>query len=197
MRGSGVEAAAGGDRGSVALKLRVNLEREVVGEGDIDAAAAGENVGDGVKIEQRAGGIGVATVEIVNFAAAPEEIDIGAEVSEVSLDLAADEEVFLGVNLATVNGVGTANFDGGIEAVEGFETDVAAGGDAEILAAVEAGKGAGEAAKCGKGEGSGGGRHGLGMNEGGGNQNEAKQCEGVKRGLQSDSLLASLTRRLS
>jgi hypothetical protein len=37
----------------------------------------------------------------------------------------------------------------------------------------------------------------LGVNEGGGYKYKAKQCEGAESGLQSDSLVARLTRRLS
>ena len=90
--------------------------------------------------------------------------------------------------LAVVDGIGSADFDGGIEAVIGHEADVATGGDAEILASIEAGVGAGGGAKGGEGEGSGGGRNGLSMNQGAGNKGKAQQREGTKTGLQSNSL---------
>jgi len=195
--GLGVKAAAGGNGRAIALKLAVKLEGEVVGEGEIEAAARGKYVGDGVKVKQGAVGVGITAMQVVDLAAAVEEIDVRVEVSEVTLDLAAEEDIFLGGYVAIVDGVGSADFDGGIETVEGFETDVAAGGDAEIFAAVEAGIGACGAAECGEGEGSGGGGHGLRMNQGGGYKCKAKQREGANSGLQSDSLMARLTRRLS
>jgi hypothetical protein len=195
--GRGVEAAAGSNGGAIALKLGVNLDGEVLGEGEIEAATGGEYVGDGVKVEQGAGGIGITAIQVVDLAAAVEEVDVRAEVSEVAFQLATAEDVLLGVDMAVVDGVGSAHFDGGIETVEGFEADVAAGGDADIFAAVEASKGAGGGTECGKGEGPGGGGHGLGMNQGAGYDCKAKQREGAKSGLQSDSLMARLTRRLS
>jgi len=192
--GLGVEAAAGGDRRGIALELGVDLEGEVVSEGEIEAAACAEYVGDGVKIKQCAGGIGITTVQVVDLAAAVEEVDVRVEISVKTLHLGTEEDVLLGVDLAVVDGVGSANFDRGIERVEGFEADVAACGDAEILATVEAGIRACEAAESGKGEGSGSGRHGLGMGEGAGYKYKTKQCEGSDSGLQSDSLVARPTR---
>ena len=195
--GRGPKAAAGGDGRAIVLILGVNLEGEVVGEDEIEAAARAVYVGDGVKIQQRAGRIGVATIQVVDLAAAEEEIDVGVEVSEETLNLDAAEDVLLGVHMAIVDGVGSANFYGGVVVVEGFEAEVAAGSDAEILAAIEAGKGACGAAECGDGEGSGCGRHGLGMNQGAGYKYKAKRREGANSGLQSDSLEARHTRRLS
>ena len=79
----------------------------------------------------------------------------------------------------------------------GPEADIAASSDSDILATAEAGIGAGSAGERGERKGLVCGGHGLGMNQGADKQYKAKQCEGAETGLQSDSLVASLTRRLS
>ena len=63
--------------------------------------------------------------------------------------------------MAFVDGVGAAKFKGGEERAEDEEGEVDAGGDAEVLATLEIGEGAGDAAKGGELKVLGSGRCGL------------------------------------
>jgi hypothetical protein len=140
--GLGVDGAAGGDGRAIVLELAINLEGKVVGEGVIKAAAEGVDVGDGVQIKERAGGVGVAAVLVVDLIAAIEEIYVRAEATVEALHLEAEEDVLLRVYFAVIDGIGASNFGGGVKEVERLETDVTACGNAEVFAAVKTGEGA-------------------------------------------------------
>ena len=120
--GLGIDVSAGGDRGGVLLELGIDLERESISEVEIEASTEGKDVRDSVEVEECAGWIGVATVLVGNLSAAIEEVGVGVIAAVESRYFDAEENIFLGVDLAVVDGIGTANLGDGIEAVEGLET---------------------------------------------------------------------------
>lgn len=192
--GYGIEVTAGGDRGGVLLELGIDLERDVIGDVEIEAAAVGEDVGDGVDVEERVGWIWVATVLVVNLSAADEEVGVGMVAAIESRQLDAVEDVLLSVDLATVDGVGAADFGCGIEVVEGLEADVNACGDAEVSAAIKTGKGARRRSECRELQRLGRSGKGLSASDGAGRKRDEQQRNGAETLDQSKLLVGELVR---
>ena len=141
------------------LKLRVGLDCEVVGEVVVETDARG--VDEGVAADVTDVAEDEAGVEVVDFAAAEEEVGVGVEAFPGIFDFGAEEEVFLAADVALVDGIGAANLKGGRKLAKGEKGEVGAGGDAQIFAALEVGEGASACDKGGELELLGSGRGGL------------------------------------
>ena len=130
------------------LKLCVDFNRHVVGEVIVQADSRG--VDEGVGGDEAGITEDETWIVVIDFAAAKKEIDVGMEPSYWILDLGAKEEVLLAADVALVDGIGSANFEGWPEGAKGQDGKVGASGDCEVFAAVEVGESAGRGAKGGE-----------------------------------------------
>lgn len=137
----GMDTTGGDDGGVPILVLEVGFEGPVVAQVVVHAEAGRVDGGAGTEIEDVV--VGKAAVEVVDAAATNEKIDIGAETSESVLDPGAEEEALLAADVAAVDGVGPAEFEGRPEVAKSQEGEVGACGDSAIFAAFEVGVGAG------------------------------------------------------
>lgn len=147
-QGNGVDDAGGGRRGVPVLKLRVCFDGQVVGQVVVQSRAGG--VHERIGVEVLCVAEDETAVLIVDCAAAEEEVDVRVEPSDGVLDPGSEKEVFLAADMPSVDGVGAANLKGWPELAEVENGEVGACDDAQVLAACEIGKGAGESAKGGE-----------------------------------------------
>lgn len=192
--GLGVDVAAGGDRSGVLLELGIDFEGDLIGKFEIETATVGEDIRNSVEVEECAGGVWVATILVVNLAAAKEEVGVGVIATVETGELDAKEDIFLGVDVASVDGISSADFGGGIEAVEGLEAEVDTSGDAEVLPSSKAGVVAGSRSEGGDLQRLGRGRKGLGSSEGASRKGEEQQHGGSKTVVQGLLLIGTLVR---
>jgi hypothetical protein len=134
---SGMDVVRCDNRRTPELGLEIDFEGEVVGEVVVQASAERVDVGG-------AGDVGdwpddVATVLIINLAAADEEINVRAKVVELPVDADAGESAFLGVDGAGVDGIGAPEFNARVVAMKGGYGQIYSGGYAEVSAAFEVG----------------------------------------------------------
>ena len=142
-QGGGVNGS-GGNRGSVpVLKLRVDFDRNVVGNVVVQANTRGVDEGVGGNVASVAED--ETWVMVVDFTAAKKEIDVGMKPPDGILDLGAEEEVFLAADVAFIDGIGPSHLKGWPEGAKREEGKVGTGGDSEIFAAFKVG----ESASCG------------------------------------------------
>ncbi len=132
--------AAGWSCGCVpVLVLEVGFDGEVVSEVVVEANARGVDHCVGAEVFDIPKD--VPTSEIVDAAAADEEVGVWVEAPDGVFNFWADEKVLLAVDGAAVEGVGSANLGCRSEGAKVENCDVEAGGDGEILAAAEVGEG--------------------------------------------------------
>jgi hypothetical protein len=170
----GMEGACGDDGGVPVLVLEVGFDRPVVTEVEVQACTWGVDDGTGTDIEEAV--VEETAVEVVDAAAAYEEVGVGVEAAKLVLDFGAEEEALLAADVAAVYRVGSADFEGGLEVRNSQEGKVGTCGDAAIFASFKVGIGAREAAKGGEPRPPGSSGDGLrvaGVSQG---------CEGCEQG---------------
>lgn len=70
---------------------------------------------------------------VVDLSAADEEVGVGMEVADLMFEFESGEDGLLAGDGSGVNGIGAADFEAGVEAIEGAGGDIGAGGDAEVV----------------------------------------------------------------
>jgi hypothetical protein len=150
------------------LKLHISFDCQIVSQVAVQSYSGGVHEGVGADkqgvAKDEAGGM------IVNLASAEEEVGVGMELSYGVFHFRAEEEIFLAADVALVDGIGTASFKRGMEAVKAEKGEVGSGCDRQIFPTLEAGEGAGGCGKGGELKLLGSGRGGLrecGVGEGG------------------------------
>jgi len=190
--GDGFRAdAAGWDRGSVpVLILEVGFDGDIVSEVVVQANAGGVDHRVGADVLHVAKN--VTPSEIVDAAAADEEVGIWMEAADGVFDLWTDEKVFLTADGATVNRIGAANLGDGSKGAEVEHCDVDAGGDAKIFAAAEVGERTCACNECGELKLLGCGRRALGECTIGHERDCREQCQRQERLCELHSILGLL-----
>lgn len=132
--------------GGPVLILVVGLETKVWAEVEVETEAWGEDGRSGGQVGQGANGDSAAVV--VDLSAADEEVDVGVEVTDLMFEFKASEDGLLAGDGSRVDGIGSTDFEAGVQAIVGADGDIGAGCDAEVVSVEDVGVDAGATGKC-------------------------------------------------